>query len=138
MKQRSDKQAAAATKSSVASIKKAREEQRILFGLGLHKKFLQVAAADQEGNLLTDKRVKNDLGIIEQAFSAFPKKMPNMCWNYHLCGIVHGQKLAGNSDLETVLPNPCLARLIAKSKKKTDRFGYMVLATSSCLIFLIF
>ena len=61
VKQRSCTQATAATKPSIASIKKTREEPKIFFGLDLHKKFLQVVAVDQEGNLLTDKRVENDL-----------------------------------------------------------------------------
>ena len=32
------------------------------------------------------------------------------------------QKLVGDLGLDVVLSNPYLARLIAKSKKKTDRF----------------
>ena len=45
----------------------------MFFGPDLNKKFFQVAAADQEGSLLMNKRVENDFKIIEQKFSAFPK-----------------------------------------------------------------
>ena len=40
VKQRSGAQAMAATKPSIARIKKIREEQNVFFGLDLHKKFL--------------------------------------------------------------------------------------------------
>ena len=73
VKQRSGAQAMATVKPSATGIKKAGEEQKIFFGLDLHKKFLQVAAVDQEGNLLMNKRVENGFGIIEREFSAFPK-----------------------------------------------------------------
>ena len=73
VKQRSGVQAMVATKSSTARIKKTKEEQKVFFGLDLHKKFLQVAAVDQERNLLMNKRIENDFGVIEQEFSAFPK-----------------------------------------------------------------
>ena len=136
VEQRSGTQAAAATKSSIASIKKAKEEQKIFFGLDLHKKFLQVVAVDQERNLLTDKRVENDFGIIEQMFSAFPE---NARYILESSSARHGacQKLAGDLDPDIVLSNPYLVRLMTKSKRKTDRFGYMALIRSSCLIFLI-
>ena len=45
----------------------------MFFGLDLYKKFLQVAAVDQEGNLLMNKKVENDFRVIEQELSAFPK-----------------------------------------------------------------
>ena len=72
VKQRFSTQATTTTKPS-AKIKKTREEQKMFFGLDLHKKFLQVVAVDQERNLLMNKRVENDFKIIEQKFPAFPK-----------------------------------------------------------------
>ena len=74
MKQWSGTQTVTVEKPSAAGIKKAKKEQRVFFGLDLHKKFLQgVVAADQKGDLLMNKRVENDFKIIEQEFSAFPK-----------------------------------------------------------------
>ena len=127
VEQRSGTQAAAATKFSIASIKKAKEEQKIFFGLDLHKKFLQVAAVDQKGNLLMNKRVENDFGIIEQEFSAFPK---NAKYVLESSSVWYGvyQKLVGDLGLDVILSNPYLTRLIAKSKKKTDRFDAHALA----------
>ena len=121
VKKKSDTQAADATKPSTTRIKKVREEQKVFFGLDLHKKFLQVAAVDQEGNLLMNKRVENDFGIIEQEFSAFPK---NAKYVLESSSVWYGvyRKLVGDLGLDVVLSNPYLTRLIAKSKKKTDRF----------------
>ena len=119
MKQRSSTQAIAATKPSAAKIKKQGGTKNI-FGLNLHKKFLQVAAVDQEGNLLMNKRVENDFKIIEPEFSAFPK---NARYVLESSSVRYGvyQKLVGDLGLDIVLSNPYLTRLIAKSKKKTDR-----------------
>ena len=121
VKKRSDTKATDAAKPSTAKIKKDKEEQKIFFGLDLHKKFLQVAAVDQKGNLLMNKRVENDFGIIEQEFSAFPK---NAKYVLESSSVWYGiyQKLVVGLGLDVVLSNPYLTRLIAKSKKKTDRF----------------
>ena len=75
VKQWSGTQTVTVEKPSAAGIKKAKKEQRVFFGLDLHKKFLQgvVVVADQKGDLLMSKRVENDFKIIEQEFSAFPK-----------------------------------------------------------------
>ena len=95
--------------------------------MDLHKKFLQVAAVDQEGNLLMNKRVENDFGIIEQEFSAFTK---NAKYVLESSSVWYGvyRKLVGDLGLDVVLSNPYLTRLIAKSKKKTDRFDARALA----------
>ena len=108
-------------KTLTAGFKKTRDEQKIFFGLDLHKKFLQVAAVDQKGNLLMNKRVENDFGIIEQEFSAFPK---NAKYVLESSSVWYGiyQKLVGDLGLDVILSNPYLTRLIAKSKKKTDQF----------------
>ncbi len=88
--------------------------------MNLYKKFLQVVAVDQEGNLLMNKRVENDFKIIEPEFSAFPK---NVRYVLESSSVRYGvyQKLVGDLDLDVVLSNPYLTCLIAKSKKKTDR-----------------
>ena len=127
VKKRSDTKATDAAKPSTAKIKKDKEEQKIFFGLDLHKKFLQVAAVDQKGNLLMNKRVENDFGIIEREFSAFPK---NAKYVLESSSVWYGiyQKLVGDLGLDVVLSNPYLTRLIAKSKKKTDRFDAHALA----------
>ena len=94
VKKRSGAQTTTATNPFTAGIKKTREEQKVFFGLDLHKKFLQATAADQEGSLLMSKRVESDFRLIEQEFSAFPK-MPNTCWNHHLCGMAYAENLQG-------------------------------------------
>ncbi len=127
VKQRSGVQVMATTKSSTARIKKTKEEQKVFFGLDLHKKFLQAAAVDQEGNLLMNKRVENDFGIIEHEFSVFLK---NAKYVLESSSVWYGvyQKLVRGLDLDVVMSNPYLTRLIAKSKKKTERFDAHALA----------
>ena len=99
VKKRSDTKATDAAKPSTAKIKKDKEEQKIFFGLDLHKKFLQVAAVDQKGNLLMNKRVENDFGIIEREFSAFPK---NAKYVLESSSVWYGiyQKLVGDLGLD--------------------------------------
>ena len=129
VKKRSDTQSTDATKPSTTRIKKIREEQKVFFGLDLHKKFLQVAAVDQEGNLLMNKRVENDFGIIEQEFSAFPK---NAKYVLESSSVWYGvyQKLVGDLGLDVVLSNPYLTRLIAKSKRRPT--GLMLVHWQTC------
>ena len=59
VKKRSDTQSTGAAKPSTAQIKNDKEEQKIFFGRDLHKKFLQVMAVDQKGNLLMNKSVQS-------------------------------------------------------------------------------
>ena len=73
MKGKPGAQAVVAAKPPAKKIKKVREEQKTFFGIDLHKEFLQVAAVDQDGTLLMNKRVTNNFGTIAKEFSAFPK-----------------------------------------------------------------
>ena len=95
--------------------------------MDLHKKFLQIAAVDQKRNLLMNKRVENDFGVIEREFSAFPKNVKYVLESSFVWYGVY-QKLVGDLGLDVVLSNPYLIRLIAKSKKKTDRFDARALS----------
>ena len=99
----------------------------MFFGLDLHKKFLQAAAVDQEGNLLMNKRTENDFKIIEQKFPAFPKNAKYVLGSSSVRYGVY-RKLVGDLGLDAILSNHYLTRLIAKSKKKTDWFDAHALA----------
>ena len=65
--------------------------------------------------------------IIEQKFPALPK---NAKYVLESSSVWYGvyRKLAGDLGLDVILSNPYLTRLIAKSKKKTDRFDAHALA----------
>ena len=73
VKGKSGAQAVVAAKPPAKKIKKVREEQKTFFGIDLHKEFLQVAAVDQDGTLLMNKRITNDFETIAKEFAAFPK-----------------------------------------------------------------
>ena len=79
----------------------------MFFGLDLHKKFLQVAAVDQDGNLLMSKRAENDFKIIEQKSPALPK---NAKYVSELSSVRYGvyRKLVGDLGLDVVLSIPIL------------------------------
>ena len=102
----------------------------MFFGLDLHKKFLQATAVDQEGNILMNKRVENDFGIIEREFSAFLK---NAKYVLESSSVWYGvyRKLAGDLGLDVILSNPYFTRLTVKSKKKIGRFDACTLADRS-------
>ena len=89
VKQWSGTQTVTVEKPSAAGIKKAKKEQRVFFGLDLHKKFLQgvVVAADQKGDLLMSKRVENDLDNRARVLSV-PKKCPT-CIEIIICVVWH-------------------------------------------------
>ena len=74
-----------------------------------------------------NKRIENDFKIVEQEFSAFPKNAKYVLGSSSVWYGVY-RKLAGNLGLDVILSNPYLTRLIAKSKKKTDRFDAHALA----------
>lgn len=127
VKQRSGVQAMATTELLTAKNKKTKEEQKVFFGLDLHKKFLQVAAVDQKGNLLMNKRIENDFGIIKHEFSAFPKNAKYVLESLSVWYGVY-RKLTDDLGLDVILSNPYLTHLITKSKKKTDKFDAHALA----------
>ena len=68
-----------------------------------------------------NKRVENDFGIIEQEFSAFPKNAKYVLESSSVRYSIY-RKLVGDLGLDMILSNPYLTRLVAKSKKKIDRF----------------
>ena len=127
VKRQSTKQTAIAVKPSGTGPKKIGKGQTVFFGLDLHKKFLQVAAVDQKGNLLMNEMIENDFGVIEHRFSEFPK---NAKYVLESSSVWYGiyRKLTADMGLNVTLSNPYLTRIIAQSRKKTDRFDAHALA----------
>ena len=80
-----------------------------------------MAAADQDGTLLMNKRVTNDFETIAKEFAAFPKDAKYVLESSSVWYGVY-KKLAVDMGLDVVLSNPYLTRMIAVSKKKTDKF----------------
>ena len=127
VKGKSGAQAVVAAKPPAKKTKKGKEEQKTFFGIDLHKEFLQVAAVDQDGTLLMNKRITNDFETIAKEFAAFPKDAKYVLESSSVWYGVY-KKLAVDMGLDVVLSNPYLTRMIAVSKKKTDKFDAHTLA----------
>ena len=126
MKKRSGTQVTVATRPTPEA-KQCERTQKTFIGIDLHKKFLQVAAVDEAGMLLMNKKIDNDFDIIEREFSALSKDAKYVLESSSVWYGVY-RKLTVDLGLDVVLSNPYLTRLMAASKKKTDRFDARALA----------
>lgn len=95
-------------------------------GVDLHKDFSQVTAIDDEGNVLSKKRLANEDDVLEEYFSKVPKGSPvvmeaTMSW-YWMSDFVE------EMGLKPVLAHPKKVRIIAEATVKTDKIDSEVLA----------
>jgi transposase len=96
-------------------------------GLDIHKKFLFAVVLDSKGEVVLEKKIKNDPDELDKFFRPYDKDSKVAlescsCWEYvydYLCDM-------GFTNL--VLANPSRVRLIATSRKKTDAHDAQVLA----------
>ena len=87
-------------------------------GLDVHKKFIFGCVKDEKGNILHEKKFRNE----EHSMDAFLMNVPkdskialesSSCWQYVFDYLV-------DQEYEVFLSNPIKTRLIGESKKKTD------------------
>lgn len=95
-------------------------------GLDLHKNFSQAVVVDQEGNVLSEKRLYNDHYTLERFFAKLPKNTPvimeatrNWYWI---------SDLAEEMGLRPILAHPKKVRIMADLGKKTDKIDARLLA----------
>lgn len=96
-------------------------------GLDIHRKFIYSVILDIDGNILSDKKLKNDPQVLEKYFNKIDKDSKIAlescsCWEY----VYDFLSDMGFRCLQ--LANPSRIRLIAESTKKTDRHDAKVLA----------
>lgn len=96
-------------------------------GLDIHKKFTVICVKDKEGNILLEKKIKNEPSELDSFLSQIKKDSAIAmescsCWEY----IYDYLTDAGFTNV--VLANPSKVRLIAVLKKKTDAFDAAILA----------
>jgi len=96
-------------------------------GLDIHKKFLFAVVLDSKGDLISEKKIRNDPYELDKFFKGFDKDSnvaleSCSCWEYVY------DYLADMGFTNLVLANPSRVRLIATSKKKTDAHDARILA----------
>lgn len=96
-------------------------------GLDVHKKFLFAVVLDSKGDLISEKKIRNDPYELDKFFKGFDKDSnialeSCSCWEYVY------DYLADMGFTNLVLANPSRVRLIATSRKKTDAHDAKVLA----------
>lgn len=96
-------------------------------GLDIHKKFIFAAVVDSKGDLLFEKKVRNDPHELDKFFKRIEKDSnialeSCSCWEYVY------DYLTDIGFTNVVLANPSKVRLIATSRKKTDAHDARILA----------
>lgn len=96
-------------------------------GLDIHKKFLFAVVLDSDGELISEKKIKNDPYELNKFFKGINKDSKIAlescsCWEYVY------DYLTDKGFTNLVLANPSKVRLIATSRKKTDAHDARILA----------
>jgi len=96
-------------------------------GLDVHKNFIQGCVLDKEGKVILEQKFKNEPHSMDLFLSNIQQDSKIAlescsCWQY----VYDYLSDAGYKEL--VLANPSRVRLIAESRKKTDRHDAKVLA----------
>lgn len=96
-------------------------------GIDLHKKFMQVAVMQSDGTVLQNRRMDCDYRVIKREFAKFPD---NAKYVLESSSVWYGMYrfLRDRLNLDVVLSNPRTTKMIAASKKKTDRVDARILA----------
>ena len=93
-------------------------------GLDVHKRYLQAAVVDNEGTILKEARVPNDIKEIERFFADIEDAKiaieSSSAW-YHIYELL-------SKRYRVVLSNPVKTKAIASAKVKTDRIDALTLA----------
>ena len=96
-------------------------------GLDIHKKFLFAVVLDSKGELILEKKIRNDPYELDKFFKGIGEDSnialeSCSCWEYVY------DYLTDKGFTNLVLANPSKVRLIATSRKKTDAHDARVLA----------
>ena len=124
----SSKTYSASSKKSPKKQIRTKSNKTMYVGIDLHKKFLQVAIMDNDGNILQNDKVENNHQSIKKHFVDIPISanivMESSSIWYDTYRFLTDQLKYKN----VTLSNPYLTKAIAASKKKTDRIDAKILA----------
>ncbi len=104
------------------------EKKYLMFvGLDVHKNSVQVAAVDEIGKLLFNKKISSDFSAISKITSKIPK---NAKYVLESSSVWYGlyRHMTDKLHLDVILSNPYNTKIIASSLKKTDKIDAYHLA----------
>ncbi len=96
-------------------------------GLDLHKETIQIAVVDKDGTMLLNKKIFNPHAILEAELAHMPKNAQYVMESSSVWEGVYNF-MTRDLGLDAVLSNPYKTKLIAESKKKTDKVDAFILA----------
>ncbi len=96
-------------------------------GLDLHKETIQIAVVDKDGTMLLNKKIFNPHAILEAELAHMPKNAQYVMESSSVWEGVYNF-MTRDLGLDVVLSNPYKTKLIAESKKKTDKVDAFILA----------
>ena len=94
--------------------------QKHFIGIDMHKKFMQVAVMDSDGTVMPNEGIGCDKRIVKREFAKFPDDAKYVLESSSVWYGMYGF-LRDRMNLDVVLSNPLVTKMIAASKKKTDR-----------------
>ncbi len=106
-------------------MKKAVQQQYV--GLDVHKESIQIAVMDKDGKVLSNTRIRNRDSEIRKAFARIPE---NAKCVMESSSVWYGlfRFIADDLKQDVILSNPFETKVIATSKKKTDKVDAQILA----------
>ena len=99
----------------------------VYVGLDLHKKTIQIAAVDDSGTELMNKKIRNTREALAGETSKIPSNSKYVIESSSVWEEVY-RHMRNDLGLDVVLSDPYKTRLIAESKKKTDKVDALILA----------
>ena len=96
-------------------------------GLDLHKKTIQMAAVDDLGTELLNKKIRNIRANLDAEIAKMPKNAKYVMESSFVWEDVY-HHMRDELGLDVVLSDPYKTKLIAESKKKTDKVDALILA----------
>ena len=107
-------------KNTNKNITLRRKKGMMYVGLDLHKNSIQMAAVDQKGTLLCNYKFRHTRGAVDSEISRMPKNAKYVIESSSVWkDTFHFMK--DEMGLDVILSNPYTTKLIAESKKKTDK-----------------
>ena len=92
----------------------------VYVGLDLHKNTIQIAAIDDSGTELMNKKIQNAREVLAGETYKIPSNSKYVIESSSVWEEVY-RYMRNDLGLDVVLSDPYKARLIAESKKKTER-----------------